>query len=240
MTDPVTYERSGRAARIRFDDGKVNVMSPAMLQGLHDAFDRAAEEGAVVVLAGRSNIFSAGFDLKVIRGSSADDLHTMLQLGAELALKILAFPTPVITVVEGSAFPMGAFLILASDWRVGVEGDWKIGLNEVQIGIPVPRFGLEVARQRLQPAYLSRTAMLGEMFGPAEALKAGFIDQLVPRTDLAAATETAIAALEAAHPPSHTTTKRRARAAAIAAMRAAIDEDITLAESQRAVASRAA
>jgi len=155
-------------------------------------------------------------------------------------LKILAFPTPVITLVEGSAFPMGAFLILASDWRIGAEGGWKIGLNEVQIGIPVPRFGLEVARQRLQPAYFSRTAMLGEMFAPAEALKAGFIDQLVAPPGLAAATETAIAALEAAHPPSHTTTKRRARAGAIAAMRAAIDEDITLAESQRAISSRAA
>jgi enoyl-CoA hydratase len=240
MTDLVTYERTGRTARIRFDDGKVNVMSPAMLQGLHDAFDRAAEERTVVVLSGRPNIFSAGFDLKVIRGPSADDLHTMLRIGAELALKILAFPTPVITVVEGSAFPMGAFLILASDWRIGIEGDWKIGLNEVQIGIPVPRFGLEVARQRLQPAYFSRTATLGEMFGPAEALKAGFIDHLVPKADLAAATDVAVTALEAAHPPSHTTTKRRARAAAIAAMRAAIDDDITLAASQRAVASRAA
>jgi enoyl-CoA hydratase len=241
MADLVTYERTGAAARVTFDDGKVNVMSPAMLQGLHDAFDRAASEKAVVVLSsGRPSIFSAGFDLKVIRGPSADELHAMLSLGADLALKILAFPRPVITVVEGSAFPMGAFLVLASDWRIGAGSDWKIGLNEVQIGIPVPRFGLEVARQRLHPAYFSRTAMLGEMFGPAEALQAGFIDQLVPAFDLAAATDAAIAALEAAHPPSHATTKRRARASAIAAMRAAIDEDITLAESQRALAARAA
>jgi enoyl-CoA hydratase len=241
MTDLVSYQRTGRTARVTFDDGKVNVMSPAMLQGLHDAFDRAARERAVVVLAsGRPNLFTAGFDLKVIRGPSAEDLHAMLKLGAELALKVLSFPQPVITVVEGSAFPMGAFLILASDWRIGAEGNWKIGLNEVQIGIPVPRFGLEVARQRLTPAYFSRTAMLGEMFGPAEALKAGFIDQLIPPGDIAAATEAAIAALEAAHPPSHATTKRRARAGAIGAMRAAIDEDITLAESQRAVAIRAA
>ena len=107
MTDLVTYELSGRTARIRFDDGKVNVMSPAMLQELHDAFDRAAEARAVVVLSsGRPNLFTAGFDLKVIRGPTAGDLHTMLHLGAELALKILAFPQPVICVVEGSAFPI--------------------------------------------------------------------------------------------------------------------------------------
>ena len=152
MTDLVSYERAGRAAHIRMDDGKVNVMRPAMLTALHAAFDRAAEEQVVAVLSGRPNIFSAGFDLKVIRGSSPANLQAMLSLGAELALKLLSFPTPVITVVEGSAFPMGAFLALASDWRIGAAGDWRIGLNEVQIGIPVPRFGLEVARQRLHPA----------------------------------------------------------------------------------------
>jgi enoyl-CoA hydratase len=222
------------------DDGKVNVMSPSMLTALHRAFDRAAEEKVVAVLSGRPNIFSANFDLEVIRGSSPADLHAMLGLGAELALKLLAFPTPVITVVEGSAFPMGAFLVLASDWRIGAEGEWKIGLNEVQIGIPVPRFGLEVARQRLHPAYFSRTAMTGEMFSPPEALKAGFIDELVPAADVETAVQAAITRLEAAHPPSHALTKHRARAAAIAAMRAAIDEDVTLEYARSALASRAA
>jgi enoyl-CoA hydratase len=240
MPDLVTYERTGRTARIGFDDGKVNVMSPAMLQALHDAFDRAAAARAVVVLRGRSNLFTAGFDLKVIRGPSAGELHTMLSLGAELALKLLSFPQPVIAVVEGSAFPMGAFLVLASDWRIGTEGNWKIGLNEVQIGIPVPLFGVEVARQRLHPAWLSRTTMTGEMFGPADALTAGFVDELVSVPDLDAAIEAAVQRMEAAHPPSHATTKRRLRAGAIAAMRAAIDQEITLEASERAVRSRAA
>ena len=240
MTDLVTYERTGRTARIRMDDGKLNVMSVAMLAALHRAFDQAANEKAVVVLRGRPEVFSAGFDLKVIRGGAPDALHAMLSLGAELALKLLSFPTPVITVVEGHAFPMGAFLVLASDWRIGAEGGWLIGLNEVQIGIPVPRFGLEVARQRLSPAWFSRTAVTGEMFEPADALTAGFIDELAAPAGLEAAVEAARERLERAHPPSHVATKARARAGAIAAMRAAIDEDITPEAARAALASRAA
>lgn len=225
MAELVTYERTGRAARIRMDDGKVNVMSAQMLTALHGAFDRAAAEQAIVVLSGRDNIFSAGFDLKVFRTGDAEGGRTMVKLGAELALKLLSFPTPVISVAAGHAYPMGAFLMLSSDWRIGAEGDWRTGLNEVRIGLTVPRFALEIARQRLQPAYFSRTAMTGELFQPAEALTAGFLDELVPAANLEAAVDAAIARMESLDAASHTATKARARAAAIAAVRAAIDQD---------------
>ena len=97
MSQLVSYERVGRAARIRMDDGKVNAMSPTLLGELHGAFDRAAAEQAIVVLEGRDTVFSAGFDLKLIAKGPAQEIHTMLRLGGELALKILSFPTPVIT-----------------------------------------------------------------------------------------------------------------------------------------------
>jgi len=98
MTDLVAYETLGRTARIRMDDGKVNVMSPAMLSALHAAFDRAAAEGAIVVLSGRETIFSAGFDLKIFQSGDAAAGQRMVRLGAELALKVLTFPMPVLTV----------------------------------------------------------------------------------------------------------------------------------------------
>lgn len=222
------------------DDGRLNVMSPAMLGALHAAFDRAAHAKAVVVLHGRSDVFSAGFDLKTLRGGTAADFFSMLRLGSELALKILSFPTPVISVIEGHAYPMGAFLTLASDWRVGVEGDWLIGLNEVQIGIPAPRFAIELARQRLAPAYLSRTTVTGEMFAPSEAKDAGFLDQLTSRDDLASAVEGVVARMLSADRHSHALTKARLRGTAITALRRAIDEDITMAYAEEVAALRAA
>jgi len=240
MADLVSYAREGRVARIAMDDGKVNVMSAAMLGALHAAFDRAAAEKAVVVLSGRPGVFSAGFDLKTLMGGTAGDFYAMLRLGAELALKVLAFGTPVMSVIEGHAYPMGAFLTLASDWRIGTAGDWRIGLNEVQIGIPAPRFAIEVARQRLAPAYLSRTTVTGEMFAPAEALAAGFLDEVAQPQELEAAVERALSRLLSADAESHRITKARLRGPAIAAIRAAIDEDITMTYASEVCARRAA
>jgi enoyl-CoA hydratase len=240
MTERVTYEQDDRVAWIVMDDGKANVMSVAMLSALHAAFDRAARTRSVVVLKGRGGVFSAGFDLKTLMGGTAGDFFSMLRLGAELALKILAFPTPVVTVTEGHAYPMGAFLMLAADWRIGTEGAWKVGLNEVQIGIPVPRFAIEVARQRLAPAWLSRTTVTGEMYGPDEARLAGFIDELVPGAELNACVDAAVARMLSADPSSHALTKQRLRAPAIAAMRVMIDEDITMDYASHVMSLRAA
>lgn len=225
MNNLVTYERMGRVARIRMDDGKVNAMNVPMLEALHAAFDRAAGEEAIALLSSRANVFSAGFDLNVIRSGDAAAIRTMVKLGAELALKILSFPTPVMTITTGHAYPMGAFLMLAADWRIGAQGSWRTGFNEVQIGLTVPNFGLEIARQRLTPAYFNRAMITGEMFSPDQALDAGFIDQCVGGAHLREAAEAAVARLQTMHMPSHLATKLRARAAAIAGVRAAIETE---------------
>ena len=57
----------------------------------------------------------------------------MLQLGARMTEKILGFPKPVVTACSGHAYPMGAFLMLAADLRLGADGDYRIGMNEVAI-----------------------------------------------------------------------------------------------------------
>jgi enoyl-CoA hydratase len=240
MTSPLTHQQVGRTLHVRMDDGRRNVMSPHMLGALHDAFDAAAETRSVVVLSGRPDTFSAGFDLGVFAKGTAQDIHTMLRLGAELALKILSFPTPVITVTSGHAYPMGAFLMLSADWRIGTHGSWRVGLNEVQIGLTVPRFALEVARQRLAPAWFSRTAITGEMFAPDDARQAGFIDDLVSTDDLEGAVGKAIKRMEGLDPTAHAATKLRARGSSIAAIRAAIDAELTLENAEKTVARRMA
>ncbi len=220
------------------DDGKANVMSISMLEALHSAFDEAQRDQTVVVLTGRGQTFSAGFDLKVLAGGSAVDMYQMLKAGAELALRILSFPTPVVVACNGHAYPMGAFLILSADLRLAAEGSYKTGMNEVAIGIALPQFGIEVARQRLTPAYFSRCLLTGELLAPPEAVTAGFFDRLVPAADLDAAANQAALALSKINMPAHAATKLRARGPAIQAIRAAIDTDITLEDAERRVAER--
>jgi len=239
MSKLATYSRSGPIATIMMDDGKANVMSLAMLNALHAAFDEAEREKVVPVLRARGRHFSGGFDLAVFTKGSADEQYRMLRAGAELALRVLSFPYPVVAACQGNAYPMGAFLILSSDHRIAAEGDYRIGMNEVAIGLTVPRFAIEVARQRLTPAYFSRVVMTAEMFGPAEAVTAGFFDRVVPADRLEKAAEETALALSRLDLAAHAATKARARGAAIKLIRQAIDEDITPQYGEDRVARRA-
>lgn len=228
MEQRVRCEVRDGVAEIVMDDGKLNVMSLGMLEALHAAFDRAAEARAIAVLSsGRPGVFTAGFDLKVFAANEPNASAAMVRAGAELALKVFSHPAPVVSVCAGHAFPMGAFLILASDYRIGVRGGARIGFNEVAIGIPVPSFALALGRHRLAPAWLDRTAVLGEMFDFEAAARAGFFDSIEDPENIDAAKAAAIAAARAVHRPSHAEVKRRLRGPVQRAMRAAINEEIT-------------
>ena len=227
MSHRVTCRLEDGVAHLVMDDGKANVMSIGMLKELGEALDRAEAAQAIVVLrSARSGVFSAGFDLNVLRAQDRQQSLDMIRSGAELALRLLAHPFPTIGIMAGHAFPMGAFLLLACDLRLGVRGPYRMGLNEVAIGISPPRFAIELARSRMHPAWLSRTVTLGEMFGPEEGVQGGLLDRIVSEEDLEATLNTALGAIRSLHMPSHATAKRRLRQPVIAAMRAAIDDDL--------------
>ncbi len=194
-----TYELEDGVATIAMDDGKVNALSPAMLDELLGAFDRAAGDEAPVVLTGRMTTFSAGFDLCC----EPERWPDMVAAGARLAERIMCFPQPVVAACNGNAIAMAAFMLLSADHRIGTAGDYRIGLNEVAIGLTIPWFGVEIARHRLSRPYFDRCTITGALLGPAEALDAGFLDRLVEPDQLevsAHATARRLSALDrAAH-----------------------------------------
>lgn len=229
MSDRVAYRLHAGVATITMDDGKVNVMSTEMLRYLDAALDRAEKDRAIVVLrSARKGLFSAGFDLKVFAANDTEGSLEMVRAGAELALRLMTYPFPTLGVMEGHAFPMGTFLLLACDVRIAARGPFRMGLNEVAIGISPPGFAIELARSRLHPAWLSRTVTLGEMFEPDDAVVAGFLDRVVPGDEIEPAVEDVLAGLKTLHAPSHASAKQRLRHPARAAMREAIDEELTL------------
>ncbi len=227
MTELATYELNDRIATIAMDDGKVNAFSIPMLQAVHAAFDRAERDGAIVILTGREGYFSAGFDLKVFAGGDVEQVIEMLTLGATLAERILGFETPVIVASPGHTVAAGAFMALAADLRIGTDGPYRIGLNEVKIGLTVPWFVIELARQRLNPAHFNRAVISATMYGPAEAITAGFLDEVVPTDELRAASLVAAATLAELNPQAHAATKLRARGDSLKAIRAAIETELT-------------
>ena len=229
MRERMSYVERDGVASVLLDDGKVNVMSIEMLADIASALDRAEKSAEMVVLRSmRPGIFSAGFDLKVLAAGDAVKSLAMVKAGAELALRLMSFPLPTIGIMEGHAFPMGTFLLLACDVRLGARGPHRMGLNEVAIGISPPGFAMELARSRLHPSWLSRTATLGEMYEPDDALIAGLLDRVVPADGIEAELDKIVAALRAIHKPSHATAKKRLRQATMEAMRAAIARELTL------------
>ena len=158
MSDLVAYKLEQPICTITLDDGKVNCLSPQMLSEINAALDQAEEDGAVVVIAGRKGKFSAGFDLAVV-GKGGDEAVNMLIDGFRLAERLLSFPRPVVIACTGHALAMGSFLLLSVDYRIGADGAHKIGPNEVAIGMTMPRFGVEICRQRLAPAHFHRAVL---------------------------------------------------------------------------------
>ena len=229
MPNRVTYLIEDDIAEIRMNDGKVNVMSVEMLTDLRQAFEKAETEAKAVVL--RSDIpgvFSAGFDLKVFAANDARQSLEMVRAGALLALKLLGLNVPTVGVMAGHAFPMGTFLLLACDVRIGVEGAHKMGLNEVAIQITPPGFAVELARSRLHPAWLSRTVTLGEMFEPHDAVIAGFLDRVEKPDDVDMVIKRISRTMVQMHQPSHVAAKQRLRRPTMDAMKSAIESELTL------------
>ena len=186
----LTYDLQDGVAVVTMDDGKVNALSHDMMAALEGAADRAEAEATALVLAGRPGKFCAGFDLSVMTGGTEQDVQELVARGARLSMRLFGFPLPVVAACTGHALAAGAILLMASDIRIGADGEFKLGLNEVSIGMPVPVFATELAAHRLSKRHFTQSILLARVYTPAEALDVGFLDELAD-DPIAAATERA-------------------------------------------------
>lgn len=220
----IDYRLEDSVASLRFDDGKANALSHAAIAALGAALDRAEKEAGAVLLTGRPGRFSAGFDLSTMKAGPVA-VRDLVSAGAELLLRMVEAPLPVVTACSGHALAMGALLLLGSDFRVGAAGDFKIGLNEVAIRMTLPRFAVEISRDRLSPRHALRAVTQAEIYSPQEAVDAGYLDRVVPADQLA---ERALAeAQRLAGLPRHafSETKQRLSAPTAERMRGALAMD---------------
>ncbi len=226
MSTLVTYRNEDGIATIGMDDGKRNALSAQMFAELSAAFDRALAEQVPVILTGRSETLSAGFDLNVMMAGGADAANMVLT-GFELGHRLLGFPTPVVVACNGNAIAMGAFLLLSTDYRIGTAGPYRIVANEVAIGITMPHFAIEICRQRLAPAHFHRAVIQSESYDPDQGVVAGWLDRVVLAADLMTTARAKVGELQKLNAAAHAATKLRARAGALAAVHAAIEKDRT-------------
>jgi len=225
MGEHVEYRLDGKVAVITMDDGKANALSQGMLAQLHAALDRAESEASAVLLVGRERRLSAGFDLTAMT-SSVEAMRALVIGGAELLLRVYLFPVPVLVGCTGHALAAGALLLLAADERIGVEGDYKIGLNEVSIQMPLPVFAVELARDRLSQRQFGAATMQGRIYDPVGAVDAGYLDSVVSADVLHATVLQRAQALAAIPGPAFRLTKQRVRGAMVATVRESLVADV--------------
>ena len=149
----------------------------------------------------------------------------MVRAGFELAARLLDFPMPVLTVAPGHVIAMGVFLMMASDYRLGASGPYRITCNEVKLGLTMPRAAIELCRPRLTPAPFYRAMTLSEVFSPQEAVAAGFLDRTVPPARLEETASAVVATLKELDLDAYRQTKQRVRGSVSQAVKAAIESD---------------
>ena len=219
----VSYRKDDAVAVISLDDGKVNVLSPAMLKEINDALDRAeGDKAGAVVIAGNDRVFSGGFDLKVFRSGDIDASVEMLQAGFNLAHRLLSFPKPVVAAITGHAIAMGSFLACSVDHRIAGP-TYNFQANEVAIGMVLPYPALEIMRLRLTPSAYQQAVGLAKNFFGETALAGGWVDEIAMNDQVLTRAEEAAHEFTSLNAGAHVASKLRARQATLDAMRAGID-----------------
>ena len=224
-TDPVQYRLEGRIATLRIDDGKRNALSPEVLGAIYRALDEAEAAGATVIMTGREEVFSAGFDLKVMKRGGTEAIR-MLQQGFGLTARVLNYPHPVVAACNGHVMAMGVFMMLSADYIIGTRGEFRVSADELGIGIPLPRVAGAMLNHRLTPAAYQRAANLSEYFDVEAARVAGFFDELVEPGELIARAEACAQAFCELDQPAHKATKRKIRRSLVRRIRLRIPLDL--------------
>ena len=178
----VTTERRGEVLVIHLDDGRANAVTFDVLSDVTAAMRAAESDPQVkaVVLAGREGCLSAGFDLGVMRGGDQQAILDLAAGGAMLVHTLYGSGVPIVVACTGHAVAMGALLLLAGDVRIGADGDFKIGMNELAIGMVLPDWILTILSERLDRRRLPAAIATAQLYDPVGAVELGFLDEVVP------------------------------------------------------------
>jgi enoyl-CoA hydratase len=222
------YEADGKVARIVFDDGKANAMSVPFFEELGALLDRAESAGAgALVLAGRPGMFSGGLDLKLLPTLSREGLRELSATFARTMLRVFTLPIPTVAAVTGHAIAGGAVLAYACDRRYAVDGRFRLQLNEVAIGIPMPSWMASIASTAIPPGQHVAALLHARAFTPAEALALGILDGLLPEGgDVVRHATEQTADVTALPRDAYATSKRRLRAAEVERVLALLDGEL--------------
>lgn len=229
MSEAVALERrDDGVAVITLDDTKANALSPAVIAALNttlDELERAGPEVRAVVLGGRDGMFSGGFDLTVMRGGDLAAMASLVTSGGDLVARLLKSSRPVVCACTGHAVAAGALLLLGGHLRIGAAGDYRIGLIETAIGMVLPDWAVVIAEERLSRTQVQRAVVEARVYGPDEAVDAGFLDVVVSPAEVLDVATAEAARLGGLASGAYSGNAEKLRGACIARLEAALARD---------------
>lgn len=197
----------GPVALMSLDDGASNTLDVTSVNALLRTFEDAQEQAAAIVFTGRPGYYSVGLDYDLLR-SGGEAASELLHSGTDLILRMVECPRPVVVACTGHALGAAAVSLLCSDYRIGKAGDYKIGMNWVSIGWPVPDLAVELARARLSHRHFAMACNAAQLYSPDEAVEAGFLDSVTTGDVVEQACEVAADLVERLDPTAFEITRR--------------------------------
>ena len=172
-------EHDGGIRELRLARAPVNALNPDLVRALRQAVEEAPHEGAnALVISGSSGIFSAGLDVPFLLTLDRSGMRAFWSEFLGMCAALARSPIPVVAAITGHSPAGGAVIALFCDFRVMAHGTYRIGLNEVQVGLTVPSV-IHAALARLVGAYRAeRLLVSGAMLESEAARAAGFVDEL--------------------------------------------------------------
>ena len=208
MTDKLaTLSQDEDVSIITLDDGKANVFSPSMISAVNKCLDDVPTEKGSLIITGRTGMYSAGFDLKIISAGDMAATKEMSLNGFKLLSRIFSFPRPVLAACSGHGIALGTFLLCCCDYRIGVKGEFLVGANEMRTNMVIPIPILELIKFRIAQPHKYRAVLGAEMYSIENAIDAGIIDEIVEADDLMDAALIKARDLATLGHPSYTLTK---------------------------------
>lgn len=176
----ITLDIQDDVALIGMDDGKKNAITLAAMADLNAALDKADADAKAVVLAGRPGSFCAGFHMPTMMGDDQGAIRALSDGGARLTLRLYSYSKPLVAACTGHGFTIGAIWMSACDTRIGETGDYKHGMTETRLGMPLPMWALKPLKERIAPQHWIPAIVQSRIYDPEGAVEAGFLDEVVP------------------------------------------------------------
>jgi enoyl-CoA hydratase len=224
----INCEIDNEIAIIKMDDGKVNAMDDVFFEEFGESLDRVETNNTkALIFTGRPGFFSGGLDLKHLSTLQPKNLSKFYETFALTLLRVFSLPIPTIAACTGHAIAGGAMLCFACDRRFIIDGNYKIQINEVLIGIPLPSFMLLIGSSAIPQQWRNEALLHAKAYNPEEIVARNIFDAVVEEgDDVVAYAKSKAEKLLALKLPAYATTKKRMRSSSIEEVKILLKDEL--------------